>query len=469
MGKRSQDGLVSVIIPVYNVELYLNRCIGSVVQQSYENLEIICINDGSTDRSPDICREWMGRDGRIRVIEKVNEGLGPARNDGVRAANGEYLLFVDSDDWIHESCVELLYQKALECAADVVIYDYFLTTYEEGLERYRHRSGRRFFDLKGEIVKLEDYPALLSRAGGTVWNKFQRTEFVRQYGLYQPAHPYEDIGYVYGLLASAGRIAQVKKELYYYWINRKDSITNQAPHLEACKLALLEMRQALEGRNAYDKYHPFLECYSARYYQISLKRLNGEEGEVLSGCKQYYYEMYPKAWEIDSAAFLLVGDSQLQCIMERIRYLNMEPSRLYSHSEFMETAQAACRGVKYALLDLGSLMQGRSSAEEGLAVVKEVLGQLQAVDGLERIFVLETTKALGTGLYGLLDRYEDSESRIRENTQIHLVFEQLRDCCGSFVLVDGPEEDKLYADDSLQQPLNHYWYYDVADRIRGYL
>lgn len=92
--------LLSVIIPVYNVEKYLDRCIRSVIRQSYENLEIILVDDGSTDNSPNLCDEWIKRDERIRVIHKINGGLSDARNAGLEVARGELITFVDSDDYI---------------------------------------------------------------------------------------------------------------------------------------------------------------------------------------------------------------------------------------------------------------------------------------------------------------------------------------------------------------------------------
>lgn len=103
------EDLVSVIIPVYNVEAYLDRCLASVTKQTYANLEIILVNDGSTDNSSEICREWYQRDDRIILIEKKNAGLGPARNDAIDLAQGKYIAFIDSDDWW-----ELVYHK-LSC------------------------------------------------------------------------------------------------------------------------------------------------------------------------------------------------------------------------------------------------------------------------------------------------------------------------------------------------------------------
>lgn len=115
-------GLVSVVIPIYNVERYLDCCITSVVQQTYRNLEILLINDGSPDKCPAMCDAWAARDSRIRVIHKQNAGLGMARNTGIEHATGEYICFFDSDDYISPETIEKALALAQREQADVVIF-----------------------------------------------------------------------------------------------------------------------------------------------------------------------------------------------------------------------------------------------------------------------------------------------------------------------------------------------------------
>ena len=98
--------IVTVIIPVYNVEKFLDRCVQSVVNQTYKNLEIILVDDGSPDNCPAMCDEWSRKDSRIKVVHKRNAGLGMARNTGIENANGKYIFFFDSDDYVDESIVE---------------------------------------------------------------------------------------------------------------------------------------------------------------------------------------------------------------------------------------------------------------------------------------------------------------------------------------------------------------------------
>lgn len=116
------EELVSIVVPVYNVEEYLNECVKSLVNQTYTNLEIILVDDGSTDSSPDLCEQWAKKDKRIRVIHKRNAGAGMARNTGMDNAHGKYMFFIDSDDYIDITTVEKCVQSAQGSNSDVVLF-----------------------------------------------------------------------------------------------------------------------------------------------------------------------------------------------------------------------------------------------------------------------------------------------------------------------------------------------------------
>lgn len=119
-----RKGVVSVVLPIYNVEKYINRCLESVVNQTYKNLEIILVDDESPDKCPEICDEWAAKDKRIKVVHKKNGGLGFARNTGIENATGEYICFVDSDDYIALDTIEKAYKNATESKSDIVYYGY---------------------------------------------------------------------------------------------------------------------------------------------------------------------------------------------------------------------------------------------------------------------------------------------------------------------------------------------------------
>lgn len=171
------EKLVSIIIPVYNVEQYLRKCLNTVISQTYMNLEIILINDGSTDSSPDICREYAGKDSRIILINQENGGLSAARNAGIAISHGEYIGFVDSDDYVYldmyEHLVKALEHKKAdiaECLAEEVTQDQ---------ETAVKNQGSYYYEMTGE----EALYRLMSHKKGirpryAVWNKLFRREFI---------------------------------------------------------------------------------------------------------------------------------------------------------------------------------------------------------------------------------------------------------------------------------------------------
>ena len=129
-----ENDLISIIIPVYNVEKYINKCLESVINQTYRNLEIILVDDGSEDKSGKICEEISIKDNRIRVIHKENGGLSDARNIGLDNSNGEYIAFIDSDDFIERDMIEFLYYNINKYDADISICSNYIFDEEECID-----------------------------------------------------------------------------------------------------------------------------------------------------------------------------------------------------------------------------------------------------------------------------------------------------------------------------------------------
>lgn len=126
---------VSIVIPVYNIGKYLEKCLDSVVAQTFPDIEIIVVNDGSTDNSPEIIARYADKDSRIVVIDKSNEGLAYARKSGIEAAQGEYIQHLDGDDFLEPDAIELLYNKAIEDAADMVVFPFWFDYVDEKKKR----------------------------------------------------------------------------------------------------------------------------------------------------------------------------------------------------------------------------------------------------------------------------------------------------------------------------------------------
>lgn len=217
----SKNGCISIIIPVYKVEDYLDRCLESVVAQNYSNLEIIVVDDGSPDRCPQMCDMWAKKDKRIQVLHKKNEGLSLARNVGIQIATGEYILFVDSDDYIVKDACERLYKYAN--GVDLVVGE--ATIYEHDTWIPRTHSC-----LKENYVYSGGECAIKEIRGGewyaaACYNMYRR-EFLLENDLFFVPHIlHEDIDYLPRLFLAAKTIKYINYEFYKY-ISRDASICN---------------------------------------------------------------------------------------------------------------------------------------------------------------------------------------------------------------------------------------------------
>ena len=213
---------VSVIVPVYNVEQYLNECLESLVNQTLEEIEIIVVNDGSPDNSQDIIDEYVEKyPTKIRSFIKENGGISDARNYGIKKAVGEYIGFVDSDDYVDVTMFEKLYKQASIYKSDIVVCD-FIKDYGNSLQRTRNIRNWSLFD-----SKILENPVLLFHSKPYAWNKlYKRNMFLDNNMFFPVGQCFEDSAIIYNILYLANKITCVKEQLYYYRVNRLESITN---------------------------------------------------------------------------------------------------------------------------------------------------------------------------------------------------------------------------------------------------
>lgn len=212
--------LISVVVPVYNVENYLDECIVSIINQSYFNIEIILVNDGSSDKSYDICEKYKSLDSRIKVIHKENGGLSSARNKGLELARGEYIVFIDSDDYIKNDYILLLYESISKMNSDISICEFELIIKESIKEKNISLNPRNIYS-NIEVLKK----TLLGEVECYAWNKMYKTALLKENDIYYPEGKlYEDIPTFIKILLKAKRISFVKEQLYSYRI-REGSIT----------------------------------------------------------------------------------------------------------------------------------------------------------------------------------------------------------------------------------------------------
>lgn len=218
------DKLVSVIVPVYNVESYLRKCLDSIVGQTYHDLEIILVDDGSTDKSGDICDEYAKNDSRIIVIHKENGGLSDARNAGMRIATGEYVGFVDSDDWIELDMYEILYQLCEQYQLDLVAARFCLN--ENGID-VNNCVTNKFVEMTGkELLECNIFECDSKVVTNSVWDRLYRRTLIQ--GIEFPkGRKYEDICFTTNVFLKAERCGYLDKELYHYTV-RDDSIMGKS-------------------------------------------------------------------------------------------------------------------------------------------------------------------------------------------------------------------------------------------------
>ena len=230
------NNTVSIIVPVYNVEKYLDKCVESLVGQTYDALEIILVDDGSPDGCPELCDLWAKRDPRVRVIHKANGGLSDARNTGMDAASGEYLMFVDPDDYLPENAVELLMARLLADGSDLA-FGRLTRSYEDG-----HCDGR-FWDfiqdrcLTGEelLCGLDGWEQSLVNVLGKLYTRGALE------GLRFPSMSSAEDLWVFPLIALQCRTVSMVDQLVYYYYQRPDSIVHtkqDVQNLESVRASL---------------------------------------------------------------------------------------------------------------------------------------------------------------------------------------------------------------------------------------
>lgn len=215
--------MISVIVPVYGVERYLRQCVDSILSQTYKDLEILLINDGSPDSCGDICDEYGGNDCRIKVYHTENRGLSAARNLGLQKATGEYIGFVDSDDWIETDMYEVLLRLLEKTGADVSVCDFVQepASYE-----------KNFYPVDTVYNDTDTMIALFNKEiNYNVWNKLYRRELWQDI-LFPEGKNYEDIAAMHRIMHESGKVAVIPSVKYHYCVRDKSiTKTNSARNL----------------------------------------------------------------------------------------------------------------------------------------------------------------------------------------------------------------------------------------------
>jgi Glycosyltransferases, probably involved in cell wall biogenesis len=221
--------LVSVIIPFYNSQDFIHECLDSIIGQSYHNIEIICVDDGSTDNTKEILESYRSRDNRFQLIYKVHTGMGAAeaRNAGIIQAKGKYLVILDSDDFFDKDLIRLTVEKAENSNADIVLYDaFYYDNLSHSLKDVTEILNKTYLPEK-EVFSRNDIPKHIFQLNiGAAWSCIFKKELIEKNNLrFQSVYHADDLLFTYSALALAERITVLNKRLLYYRMNNLQSQT----------------------------------------------------------------------------------------------------------------------------------------------------------------------------------------------------------------------------------------------------
>lgn len=226
---------VSILVPIYNVEIYLNNCLDSLINQTMQDIEIICINDGSTDGSLKILKEYAQKDSRIKLIDKENSGYGASMNIGLDKATGEYIGIVEPDDFANTKMYEALYNLAVKKDAEIVKSDYFFYTTKNNLSR---KAGKISFLEANKVTDVKKLKKLLKMAP-SIWSAIYKREFLNQNNirfLETAGASYQDTSFSFKALTLAQRIVLTDKAyLNYRQDNENSSVKSKTKVDLICK------------------------------------------------------------------------------------------------------------------------------------------------------------------------------------------------------------------------------------------
>lgn len=214
--------LISVVVPIYNVENFLCECIESIINQTYKKLEIILVNDGSTDKSLQICKKYALKDSRIQIVNKNNGGLSSARNAGLKVAKGKYVTFIDSDDYVNIQFIEILYNACVETNCEIAMCSYIQTSGQHNFYESIKKAGNKILSYREALTPNNskwDTNIVVA------WGKLYKIELWKDIS-YPVGKFYEDAATTYKLIYATKNIVYIDNMLYYYRI-RNGSIMNR--------------------------------------------------------------------------------------------------------------------------------------------------------------------------------------------------------------------------------------------------
>lgn len=282
---------LSIVIPVYNVENYIPQCLESILNQSFKDLEVICVNDGSTDNSLSVLQDYKAKDDRIIIIDKKNEGSGIARNAGLSIAKGEYVYYVDGDDWIEDNALEKIIVKADELNTDILIFGGL--SYYEGKGKNGGYSAdklpKKYFN---KVFSSKDIKKDIFKFPSTAWTKLYRRDFLIKNNIkFQDIKAGQDQLPFFHSMIKAERIALLPENIYCYRKNRKGAVTSVKKKKSFSPIYVFYgVEEMLKSENLLDEYK---NVFVNKYFSKATSWL----GKFQDDLKHDYYLEYMKLLE----------------------------------------------------------------------------------------------------------------------------------------------------------------------------
>lgn len=281
---------VSIIVPIYNVEKYLRKCLDSLVNQTYQNVEILCINDGSKDNSQLIIDEYENKYPNIHGYIKENGGLSDARNYGIDKASGEYLMFVDSDDYLRNDAIELLMKKADKENSDIVVCDLDYV-YEDGTIKKAYQYE---FE-SGSPKENNDLIFITNSACDKLFKKDLFDDYRFPKGMW-----YEDLASIPTILSKANKISKLDEELYMYFQRqgsivhkRDDRIFDIYKAINKVKEEILSFKEYQGKQNIIDKFNDYYIIHGADLTTLRISNFDSKRNEYLKRNAELLEKYYP--------------------------------------------------------------------------------------------------------------------------------------------------------------------------------
>lgn len=319
---------LSVLIPIYNVEKYLRQCLESVCHQTLQELEIICINDGSTDSSLEIIQEFQAKDRRIVVIDKENSGYGDSMNQGLKKATGEYLGIVESDDWIEPTAFAEMYDLATQYDAEVVRANYYKN--KAGIDTKQYTISH--FDL-GKVVDTRHHTAIFYEAPA-IWASIYRRDFLLENKidfLPTPGASYQDTSFNFKVWALAKRVFFTTEAYLHYRIDNESSSVNAPSKVFNVVTEYAEIERFLKERGLHGEMAPLMQATKATAYYWNIFRLSGK---LLPDFLEKAKAEYAAARADGTLIHEYFGDDKFWYLTQRI--IDQSPWRVINYVRFQK-------------------------------------------------------------------------------------------------------------------------------------